>query len=389
MPAVLTPEDIEAVIAALPAQARVMLRLLLLQYLDVTAEDIAYIAADRPDPRMLAGVRKTQPVVTRDAIQGVTDRVAQYQTRVRHRRERGALQTECIGKQMALLEARGAAAERLLTSRFGLTKETVLELKRQARTAVPKPALRALERRWEQDEITEDEYRRDRLVIEYQGFLRRLDRERRRLEMAKREIAMHSAAPLQDHEIAHIWGIPSSSLAARKVKALNLYLQGLQARLQQGRPPTEQAVTVPLDLWKETFHVLAQRPVPRSAAVYDGLEGTEEALMEKLAAYVANTLPEEIEGRFWGTMVQDSLLNAETGDQLRSMFALQRLSALLSEVDTSPEALEEDLLARVAPTPKEPVARIEAEPAKPAPGEAELGQMAEHVLRSFRGDDRR
>ncbi len=389
MTAVLTPEDIEAVIAALPAQARVMLRLLLLQYLDVTEEDIAYIAADRPDPRMLAGVRKTQPVVTRDAIQGVTDRVAQYRTRVRHRRERGTLQTECVGKQMALLEARVAAAEQLLTSRFGLAKETVLELKRQARTAVPKPALRALERRWAQDQITEDEYRKERLVIEYQGFLRRLDRERRRLEMAKREIAMHSATPLQDHEIAHIWGIPSSSLAARKVKALNLYLQGLQTRLQQGHPATEQAVTVPLDLWKETLQVLAQRPVPRSAAVYDGLEGTEEALMEKLAAYVANTLPEEIEGRFWGTMVQDALLNAETGDQLRSLFALQRLSALLSEVETSPAALEEDLLARVAPTTKEPVARIEAEPARPAPGEAGLGQMAEHVLRSFRGDDRR
>lgn len=387
MASLLTAEDIRTVIAALPPQTRIMHRLLLLQYLDMTDEDIAYIAQDRPDPRMLAGAKKGTQQITKDALQGVTDRVTQYRTRVRHRRERGALQVDCIGKLTRLLDAKVAAAERLLTTRFGLDTAAVAEVKDQARTAVPKPALRALERRWEQDEIAEEDYRKERLLLECQAILRRLDRERRRLELAKREIEMRKIAPLQDHEIAHIWGLPLGSLAARKVRALAQYVEALQARLAQSAQAGRQAVTVPVDLWKDTFLVLSEQPVPRTAAIYDGLEGTEEALLERLAAYIAGTLPEEQEARLWNAMVQDALHNAETGDQLRSLFALQRLLALLSETDTSPDTVEEELLARVSPTPKEPVARITSEE-KPA-AEAEMGQIAEHVLRSFHGEERR
>jgi hypothetical protein len=387
MASLLTVEDIQAVIAALPPQARVMHRLLLLQYLDVTEEDIAYLAADRPDPRMLAGNKKTTQQVTKDALQGVSDRVDQYRRRVRHRRERGALQVDCIVRLTRLLDARAAAAERLLASRFGLGRDAIAEIGAQARTAVPKPALRALQRRWEQDEVAEEDYRKERLILEYQAILRRLDRERRRLEMAKREIELRKVSPLQDHEIAHIWGIPLGTLAARKVKALHQYLEALQSRLARAAPAGRQAVTVPLDLWKETFLVLSEQPVPRTAAGYDGLEGTEETLMEKLAAYLAGTLPEEQEARLWNSMVQDALPNAETGDQLRSLFALQRLLALLSEADTAPDAVEEELLARIAPAAKEPVPPVATE--EKAPSEAELGQIAQHVLQSFRGEERR
>ena len=43
----LTAEMIEDVIAGLPIQGRIILRLLLIQYLDVTHEEILYMVADR------------------------------------------------------------------------------------------------------------------------------------------------------------------------------------------------------------------------------------------------------------------------------------------------------------------------------------------------------
>ena len=85
---VLSAEQVEAVINDLPIQGRTTLRLLLLQYLDITPEDIEYMAADRPDPRFQAGNQPKTPIITREAIQGITDRVAQYREWVRQKRER-------------------------------------------------------------------------------------------------------------------------------------------------------------------------------------------------------------------------------------------------------------------------------------------------------------
>ena len=77
-PSLLTVEMIRSVIDALPVQGRIMLRLLLLQYLDVTDEDILYIVSDQPDPRCVAGTKPTNSTVTKEAIKGVTDRRNQY-----------------------------------------------------------------------------------------------------------------------------------------------------------------------------------------------------------------------------------------------------------------------------------------------------------------------
>ena len=44
----LTVETIRSVVDAMPMQGRIMLRLILLQYFDVTDEEILYIVADRP-----------------------------------------------------------------------------------------------------------------------------------------------------------------------------------------------------------------------------------------------------------------------------------------------------------------------------------------------------
>ena len=383
MATVLTPEQIEAAVNALPVQGRIMLRLLLVQYLDVTQGDVEYMAADRPDPRFHSGEKPKTPYISHETLQGLTDRVAQYRTRVRQRRERISLQITCLQKQIALSEALCSLAEHLLVSRFGMDAEAVQELKKQARAAVPKTAIRELDRKWETDEITEEGYRKERLCIEYQSQLRRLERECRRLEIATREFDTSGGVPLQDHEIGHIWGIPASTLAARKAKYLHQYLQGLQTQLQESRSAAQQALTIPTDLWKETFAALSHRPVERSVAVYDGLEGTETALLDKLTAFASGTLPEEIEGRFWLSLVQESRTNAEYGDKLKSLFPLQRLSTILAEMDVSPEALQEELVGRVSPKPK----AVAGEPLKEKEtADPQLGEMGEHVLKSFIGE---
>lgn len=362
----LTVEIIESVINRLPIQGRIMLRLLLLQYLDVTTEDIEYMAADRPDPRFVSGTKPRVPVVARETVQGISDRVAQYRTRTRQRREQAWLQIDCLRKQIAYGEALCAEAERLLQSRFGLNLDEVNSLKGQARTAIAKPAVRELDRRWREGEFTEEEYRKQRLGIEYQTELRKLDRERKRLQTALREYDIASHAPLQDHEIAHIWGIPAGTLAARKAKYLHQYLQGLAAVAGTGQAQG--------DLWKETFSVLANRPVERSTVPYDGLDRTEESLMGKLTAFALKTMPEDLESRAWPSISQ-------------SLFALQRLSAIQSEREQDPETLAQALLDRSAPPPRE--TRAEPAPPEPAARDEQLDDWKEHILRSMRGEDRR
>jgi hypothetical protein len=378
----LTQEHIESAINALPIQGRVMLRLLLVQYFDLTQEEIEYMVSDRPDPRLQAGAKVTMPVISRDAIQGIADRVAEYRSRMRQRRERTWLQGECLRRMISRTESLCAIAQQLLVSKFGLALDTIEDLKTRARTALPKPVIRELDQRWDRHEVTEDDYRTRRLSVEYQTQLRHLDRLRKRAETAKREYETASRTSLQDHEIGHIWGIPASSLAARKVKYLPQYLQALHAKVRDTAPDGDR--TPPIDFWKETFAVLSHRPAERSIASYDGLEGTEAALIEKLTAFAAGTLPEEVEGRFWLTLIQESIHAAEYGSKVRSLFGLQRLAAIQAEMETSPEALEEELLARVSPAPK--IVAGELEESQPA--DAQLGEMGQHVLRSMMGEDR-
>jgi hypothetical protein len=364
-----TIQQIESVIAGLPIQGRIMLHLLMLQYFNISREEIEYMAADRPDPRMAAGMKRIVSVISQEALQGIVDRVEQYRSQSRLKRERLWLQGECLGRQIARSEALIAAAERLLTTRFGMTPDTLKDLQTHARSAILKPVVRELEARWEQDEISEDDYRLRRLGAEYQTLLRKVNRDRKRFDIAKREFERASSVPLQDHEIAHIWGIPSGSLAARKVKFLKQYLDNLQASLSSGSSATAPA-GIPHDLWKESFIVLAQGPVERSVAPYDGLERTEQALLEKLLTLASGTLPEELEGRFW---LPVSL----------SLFTLQRLAAIQSEWDLSPEAVEQLLLDRIAPTPKS----VELSDEEKA--QLQLGEMGEHVLRSMLGEEKR
>ncbi|MFM8550898.1 MAG: hypothetical protein ACKOCD_01055 [Nitrospiraceae bacterium] len=380
---VLTHAHIITAIAALPIQGRIMLRLLLLQYLDITAEDIQYMAADRPDPRFQAGGKPITPYISQETLQGIADRVQQYRILTRSKRERIQLQIDCLQRLLAKSETVATLASKLLVSRFGMSPEAVETLAQQARTAVSKPIHRELERKWDAGEISEDDYRKERLSLELHRLLRRIEIDRKRLAQAKRAFDLANSSTLQDHEVAHIWGIPAGSLAARKAKYLHQFMQSLQARLAAAPPQTLPANTPPSDLWQKTLEVLSHTPVERSAAVYDGLERTEGALLEKLTAFAAGAMLEELEGRFWLSLIQETRHQAEYGSKAVSVFALQRLLAILDETEMPIEALESDLMARVTPTPK--VAPAEAG-AEPAPAEPQLSEMGQHVLRSFMGE---
>jgi hypothetical protein len=380
-PSLLTIEMIESVIAAMPMQGRIMLRLILLQYLDVTDEEILYIVADRPDPRCVAGTKPTNTIMTKESIKVVTDRRDQYRRQVRLKRERTWLQCDSLRRLAQLREAFAVRARTLLAERFSVSAESLDALRASARTVLPKPAIRLLEERWNADDITAEDYQQQHLSIEFQTQLRMAEKYRTRLALAERERQSAISAPLQDHEIAHVWGIPAGSLAARKVKYLTQYLHALQAALQTGAAP---AATSPLDLWKETFSALAEQPIERSHSTYDGLEKTESALIDKLTAMVWGSLPEEVEVKFWTSLVFGASSNAMHSEITRNLFGLQRLTTVLNDMDRSPDAVDADLLKRTAAIPKLKADELEAPAGPPA---HELSEMQAQILNSMRGED--
>jgi hypothetical protein len=373
----LTVETIRSVIDAMPMQGRIMLRLILLQYFDVTDEEILYIVTDRPDPRCVAGTKPTNTTMTKESIKVVTDRRDQYRRQVRLKRERTWLQCESLRNLAHLRKTFADRASTLLAERFSVSLDQLDALHASARTVLPKPAIRLLEQRWEADEITAEDYQQQRLSIEFQTQLRMAEKYRTRLNLAERERQSAIFAPLQDHEIAHVWGIPAGSLAARKVKYLTQYLRALQTTLQ-----TDAASS--LDLWKETFSVLAMQPIERSHSTYDGLERTESALIDKLTSMVWGSLPEEVEVKFWTSLVFGASSNAMHSEITRNLFGLHRLITILNDMDRSPEAMDADLLKRTAATPKMEVDALDA-PAEPPV--KELSEMQAQILSSMRGED--
>src|SRR5512134_1114730 len=315
----LTPGLIESVIDAMPIQGRIMLRLILLQHFDVTEDEILYMTSDRPDPRCVSGTKPTYNIMTQEALKAVRDKRDLYLRHVRLRRERTWLQCECLNKLLALRLAMADRAAELLSTRFATPPDAIEQLKSQARTAVPKPAIRALDQRWEADEITAEEYQQQRLGIDMQIQIRLADKYRKRINLAERERQTADFSPLQDHEIAHIWGIPAGSLQARKVKYMTQFLQSLQTAMQKSAPDTG-AQTSPIDLWKETFAVLATRPIERSTSIYDGLERTESALIDKLTMLAWGSLGEEIETKFWLSLVYGASSSAMHSEITRNLF---------------------------------------------------------------------
>lgn len=377
----LTADMIEETIAGLPIQGRIILRLLLLQYLDVTHEEILFMVADRPDPRCVSG-KKPVTTMTQESITAMIDRRNEYRRCVRLRRERTWLQCVALAHLAHMADALADRAAALLVDR-GVSSGAIQDLKTQARSAVPSTTLRLLEEAWDKNEISPDEYQNHRLVVEMQTQLRFAERFKKRLALAERERLSSDLTTLQDHEIGHIWGIPAGTLAARKVKFLAQYLMAIQTKCSGSEPHTGGDVVPSQDLWKETMRVLSQRPIERSIPTYDGLERTESALIEKLTAYAVLGIPEATETKFWNSLVYGASSNAMHTEITRTLFGLQRLVSIQKDVDMTHEALDEILLTRSRPRPKEsePAARErEAE-------QGELTDLQRQILHNFIGED--
>jgi hypothetical protein len=137
-------------------------------------------------------------------------------------------------------------------------------------------------------------------------------------------------------------------------------------------------------LWKETFSVLAAQPIERSLSTYDGLEKTESALIDKLTAMVWGSLPEEVEVKFWTSLVFGASSNAMHSEITRNLFGLQRLITIINDMDRSPETVDADLLKRTTATPKSEVGALEG-PTEPP--KKELTEMQAQILSSMRGED--
>ncbi|MDH3504493.1 MAG: hypothetical protein OEZ41_09645 [Nitrospirota bacterium] len=386
MPTTLRFEHIESAIQALPTQGRTMLQLLLLQYMDVSQEAIDYMASDQPDSRFGSGNQPTGKTLSLEAVRNVTSRANQYKDYYRQKRERPGMHIEFLTQALTNIDKIIQITERLLTSDFGSDENALQAAKTQAPSILLRQELRKLERGWDNQELSPKEYQAQRLLLEYQALLRRRGILRRRLKAAQSDFIVSGNSPLKDHEIAHVWGIPLGSLAARKVKALQQFLTKLQQHQEIPSAPNE--ASQPIDLWQETLHLLSRRPIERSMVEYDGLEKTEEALLDKLRAFVSGNMSEPEESKFWTsiTKVNDTEFSGTWKSHARSILAFQRLHALLNDMDFSDEGLEEELRAKIYPQLPDDQLATESEE-KPVV----LGEMGLGVLSAFSGeqDDKR
>jgi hypothetical protein len=386
MPISIEFEHIESALQALPIQNRTMIQLLLLQYIDVTQEEIDYMATDQPDSRFLAGKQPQGKTISLEAVQNVTSRSNQYKSYYRQKRERPGMHVEFLKQSLAIMDQKIRIAERLLISNYTVDEDTLKATKTQAPSVLLRQEIRKLDRAWEHEEIPQKDYQTQRLLLEFQALLRRRAIYRRRHKIAQQDLITAGSLPLKDHEIAHVWGIPLGSLAARKVKSLQQFLTLLQKHQDTSSPSNEN--TQALDLWRETLSTLAKRPIERSLIEYDGLEKTEEILMGKLEAFVNGTMSEPEESKFWAsiTKVNDTEFSGSWASHARSILAFQRLHALMNDMDLSDEALEDEIKAKITPKlPDDQIATEEEE--KPV----ELGEQGLGVLNSFIGeqDDKR
>ncbi|MDT3779682.1 hypothetical protein PJI16_19150 [Nitrospira sp. MA-1] len=386
MPTTLRFEHIESAIQTLSTQGRTMLQLLLLQYLDLSPESIAYMVNDQPDSRFQAGNQPKGNPLSLEAERNITSRANQYRDYYRQKRERPGMHIEFLTQELKILDKTIQIAERLLTSEFGLTQNGLQDAKTQAPSILLRQELRKLDRGWDNQELSTKEYQAQRLVLEYQSLLRRRGIFRRRLKFAQNDFIVSGNSPLQDHEIAHIWGIPLGSLVARKVKALQQFLTELQKHQDKHSAPDEPLQ--PINLWKEALDFLSQRPFEKSMVEYDGLGKTEEALLDQLRAFVEGSMSEPEESKFWTsiTKVNDTEFSGTWLSQARSILAFQRLNALLNDMDFSDEGLEESLRVKIYPQLPDDQLAPESDD-KPI----ELSEKGVGVLNYFAGeqDDKR
>ncbi len=404
----LTRAQIETAIAALQPVQRVMVRLLLLPYLDPTPEDIAFMARERSEPNMRAGQQQGgRSQVAHDKISGlpkdwivaVENKVRQFQTQLRGQLTRLNLLADFLTDYLAGLQLEVTATEQLLASECEIGPEALEDLRAQAKNSPLTYALKKLAARADKGEIEEADYVRERLGLEYQARLRQRDRSKKRLNLALLERQASMLSSLSDEFLAEIWCIAVGPITNRRVKAVQAYVNTLASTLKSGLDSASFAAAVnaglgprlaggsknegvgskPLDLsgdlWTQTLLALAADLIPPiTPKPCEHQEGGTKSLTAKLRSLVIYELGEDEEVKMWPRTVQ--CLNC-----LTVVRAAQQESGIVGR------SLDE-VVARVKTRSAFP--RKEAAPAAqeaaPSPEEAGVLDLAER-LRPFIGDD--
>jgi hypothetical protein len=323
-------EQIDMAIAGLSPVERVMIRLLMLQYLDPTPEDITLMAQERCEPNMKAGYKfggfavgpERTIVLPKEWITAIENKVRQYASEVRNHRQRLDLQIAFLTDYLQGLERETEAIETLLVTECGDSPDSLKELRVQARQALISYGLRKLAARTEKQEIEETAYFKERLILEYQAHYRRRDRFKKRLEQTLQERQAVTLSSLSDEHLATIWCIAKGPLLSRRVKAIQKFLSALaavlKAPLQEGQfaaavhaglgsrmaggNKNEGIGTSPVaikeDLWSKALLSLPAAAAPAQPKPCEH-DGGGKVLVGRLGSLAGYLMSEEDESKLW------------------------------------------------------------------------------------------
>lgn len=409
-PATLTRKHIEAAIATLQPVHQVMIRLLFLQYMEPTQDDITFMARERAEPNERAGgygstrfgnapvPRRQMTVVPKEWIDAIELKVRQYRAQVCGQRLRFDLQVGFMTDYSDGLRSELEAMETLLRTECGNAPETLEDLRAQAKLAPVSYALRKLAARAEKQEIDEADYLRERLSLECQAHIRRLDRFKKIFERTVLERHAFEMTSLSDEHLATIWGIAKGPLMARRVKAIERFVGAMAATMKGGLNEAAVAAAVnaglgkrlaggskndgisskplgiPGDPWSRALQALADEPVAPFTPKPCDHDGGGKTLVAKMRNFTGYRLGEEEEIKLWDRTVQ-------------CLHCLTLLRTVQQESGTIGLAADE-VLARVktrTAMPRKEAAEPVA-PQSPAPPE-EKTQDLEEILRPFIGTD--
>ena len=325
-----TREHIDAAIASLQPVERVMIRLLMLQYLDPIYEDITFMAKERCEPNMAAGHRfggvalgvDRAIVLPKEWVTAIELKVHQYASEVREHRKRLDLQIAFLTDYLKGLKTETEAIETLLVSNCEYSRESLDELRLQARQALISYSLRKLTARAEKQELEEDAYFKERLSLEYQAHHRRQERAKKRLAQVQQERQALMLSSLSDEHLATIWGIAKGPLMSRRVKAIQKYVHAIATTLNTPMQGGEyaaavnagvggrlaggskndgvgtQAVVMKEDLWSKTLMSLPPASPPAEPKQCDH-GGAGKGLPIRLKSLASYLISEEDERTLW------------------------------------------------------------------------------------------
>ena len=398
----LTRAQIETAIATLQPVQRVMVRLLLLPYLDPPAEDIAFMARERSEPNMRAGLKQGgKSQVAHDKISGlpkdwilaVENKVRYHQTHLREQLTRLNLLADFLTDALAGLQLEITATEQLLTSECAVGPESLEDLHAQAKLSPLSYALKKLAARADKGEIEEADYLRERLSLEYQARLRQRDRFKKRLNLVLLERPASMLSSLSDEFLAEIWCISVGPITNRRVKAVQAYVNALASTLKSGLDAASfaaavnaglgprlaggsknegigsKAVDLSGDLWTQSILALAADQIPPiTPKPCEHPVGGTKSLTAKLRSLAIYELGEDEEVKMWPRTVlclncltvvraaqQESGIVGRSLDEVvarvktRSAFPRKEAAPAAQEAASAPEAEALDLEERLRP----------------------------------------